>query len=153
MHGSLDIKSNYILERVSDRPELFLNKDPVRPELDVYFKTSMGREVFGLKNSSEEFVAFICIGFTDHIPKDTDELDIYSDPSGHIAIAYSVWSYSRGAGRATINCILDMAKQSERITRVVTLSPLTKMAEDFHIKNGAIKLSENEKTANFEYII
>ena len=67
-----------------------------------------------------------------------------------IAIAYTVWSRKRGAGREIIQKILDHAKQSG-IERVVTLSPLTPMATHFHIKNGAKQISINDTTQNFEY--
>ena len=46
-----------------------------------------------------------------------------------------------------------MVKRSNHINRLVTLSPLTEMAERFHIKNGAKKLQVNETTQNFEYDI
>ena len=46
-----------------------------------------------------------------------------------------------------------MIKKSNYLTRLVTLSPLTEMAENFHLKNGAIKLRVNEATQNFEYKI
>ena len=67
-----------------------------------------------------------------------------------IAIAYTVWSRKRGAGREIIQKVLDHAKQSG-IERVVTLSPLTPMATHFHIKNGAKQISINDTTQNFEY--
>jgi len=35
--------------------------------------------------------------------------------------------------------------------RFVTLSPKTEMARKFHHSNGAITLSENEVTDNYEY--
>jgi len=36
---------------------------------------------------------------------------------------------------------------------LITLSPLTEMAERFHVKNGAKLLKRNETTQNFEYDI
>ena len=44
-----------------------------------------------------------------------------------------------------------MIKKSNHLNRLVTLSPLTEMARNFHLKNGAIELSVNKDTQNFEY--
>ena len=38
------------------------------------------------------------------------------------------------------------------ITRFVTLSPKTEMAEKFHLRNGAVVFRENEETINYEYL-
>ena len=46
-----------------------------------------------------------------------------------------------------------MIKQSSHLNRLVTLSPLTAMAERFHLKNGAKLLQVNDDTQNFEYDI
>ena len=39
------------------------------------------------------------------------------------------------------------------LNRLITLSPLTEMARNFHLRNGAVELQVNEKTQNFEYKI
>ena len=46
-----------------------------------------------------------------------------------------------------------MVKESNHLNRLVTLSPLTDMARNFHLKNGAKELQVNEKSQNFEYDI
>ena len=46
-----------------------------------------------------------------------------------------------------------MIKQSNHLNRLITLSPLTEMARNFHLNNGAIELQVNEDTQNFEYEI
>ena len=46
-----------------------------------------------------------------------------------------------------------MVKKSGNLNRLVTLSPLTDMARNFHLKNGAKELQVNETTQNFEYDI
>ena len=38
-------------------------EDPVRPELDVIFRTSYGRKIFGVKYK-KEICAIMCFGFT-----------------------------------------------------------------------------------------
>ena len=68
----------------------------------------------------------------------------------HIAIAYTIWSRKRGAGKEIVNKVIEFAKK-EGIKRVVTLSPLTPVATHFHISNGAKQISINEDTQNFEY--
>jgi len=70
---------------------------------------------------------------------------------GNIAIAYTVWAKKKGGGKHMVNEVYKMVKHSHHINRLVTLSPLTEMAEKFHIKNGAKKLQVNETTQNFEY--
>ena len=67
-----------------------------------------------------------------------------------IAIAYTVWSRKRGAGKEIISKVLEYAK-ANYIERVITLSPLTPMATHFHIRNGAKQISINKETQNFEY--
>ena len=72
---------------------------------------------------------------------------------GSIAIAYTVWAKKKGGGRAIVNEVYKMVKKSNHLNRLVTLSPLTEMARNFHIKNGAKELQVNETTQNFEYDI
>ena len=72
---------------------------------------------------------------------------------GQIAIAYTVWSKKKGGGRAIVNEVYKMIKRSSHLNRLVTLSPLTDMARNFHLKNGAKELQVNEKSQNFEYDI
>ena len=66
---------------------------------------------------------------------------------------YSKLSKKKGGGRAIVNEVYKMVKKSNHLSRLVTLSPLTKMARNFHIKNGAEELQVNETTQNFEYDI
>ena len=69
---------------------------------------------------------------------------------GDIAIAYTVWSRKRGAGREIINKLRDWIIENN-YKRLVTLSPLTPMATHFHITNGAKQIKVSEETQNFEY--
>ena len=72
---------------------------------------------------------------------------------GNIAIAYTVWAKKKGGGRAIVNEVYKMIKESNHLNRLVTLSPLTDMARNFHLKNGAKELQVNNTTQNFEYDI
>ena len=69
------------------------------------------------------------------------------------AVAYTVWSRKRGAGREIIQKALEFIKSKKEIKKVVTLSPLTPMATHFHIRNKAKLISINPTTQNFEYKI
>ena len=51
----------------------FYKEDPIRPELDNKFRTSLGRKIFGLK-FGQDIVAVMCFAFTHGIPKDIEEL-------------------------------------------------------------------------------
>ena len=76
-----------------------------------------------------------------------------ADEKGDIAIAYTVWARKKGGGRAIVNEVYKMIKESNHLNRLVTLSPLTAMARNFHLKNGAKELQVNDTTQNFEYDI
>tara|TARA_B100000795_G_C22732402_1_gene411923 strand:- start:134 stop:673 length:540 start_codon:yes stop_codon:yes gene_type:complete len=138
-----------------------VNEDPVRPELDVVFRRSYGRKIFGVKYN-KEICAIMCFGFTDEIPKTVNQLDLMTRDAylksahrdqniGKIAIAYTIWSKKRGGGKLIVKEIFKMIKKSNHLNRLVTLSPLTEMARNFHISNGAVELQINEETQNFEY--
>ena len=138
-----------------------VKEDPVRPELDIKFRTSYGRRIFGVKYKNE-ICAIMCFGFTNEIPKTVKDLDLMTKDAylqsalrdqkvGKIAIAYTVWSKKKGGGKLIVKEVFKKIKQSHHLNRLVTLSPLTKMARNFHLRNGAFELQVNEKTQNFEY--
>ena len=137
------------------------SKDPVRPELDNEFRTSYGRKIFGVK-FQDEIHAVMCFAFTNKIPKTVNELDLLSKDAflqsanrdqnvGKIAIAYTVWSNKKGGGKLIVKEVFKMIKKSNHLNRLFTLSPLTEMARNFHLRNGAIEVQVNEETQNFEY--
>ena len=133
-----------------------VSEDPVRPELTLGWRITNGRKIFGLKYG-DEIEGIICIAFTNDVPSSVKELDIMSELAHlknekKIAIAYTVWSRKKGAGKEIVNKILEYAKKN-KIERVITLSPLTPVATHFHIRNGAKQININEVTQNFEYEI
>ena len=145
-------------------PYIDVKEDPVRPELDLKFRQTYGRKILGLKDEVGEIAAIMCFAFTNEVPKTVKEMDALSYDAalqsvhragvqGSIAIAYTVWAKKKGGGRAIVNEVYKMVKKSNHLSRLVTLSPLTAMARNFHIKNGAKELQVNEKTQNFEYDI
>ena len=140
-----------------------ITEDPVRPELGVVFRTSYGRKIFGVKYK-KEICAIMCFGFTDEVPSTVKELDLMTRDAylrsvrrdqniGQIAIAYTIWSKKRGGGKLIVKEVFKMIKKSNHLNRLITLSPLTEMARNFHLNNGAIELQVNEETQNFEYKI
>ena len=133
-----------------------VSEDPVRPELTLGWRITNGRKIFGLKYD-DEIEGIMCVAFTNDVPSSIKELDIMSELADiknekKIAIAYTVWSRKRGAGKEIVNKVLEYAKKN-KIERVITLSPLTPMATHFHIRNGAKQININEVTQNFEYEI
>jgi hypothetical protein len=145
-------------------PYIDVKEDPVRPELDLQFRQSYGRKIYGLKDDVGEISAIMCFAFTNDVPKTVEEMDTMSYDAalqsvhragvqGSIAIAYTVWAKKKGGGRAIVNEVYKMVKKSNHLNRLITLSPLTDMARNFHIKNGAKELQVNEKSQNFEYDI
>ena len=142
----------YFLENVSNKPELWREGDPVRPELGVAFKTYPGRDVFGLRDQDGEYVAFCCIARACAVPTDIMTLSSYTLTDGKLCVPYSVWSLKKGAGRTIINELLDYVRTKEKmINRVVTLSPATDMARRFHLRNGATEINSHIVSANFVY--
>ena len=100
-------KSKYVLEELDN---IDLSKDPVRPELDVKFRTSEGRKIFGLRDPEGDICAVMCFAFTNSIPKTVQELDMMSKDAylqsinrdfkvGQIAIAYTCLLYTSPSPR------------------------------------------------------
>ena len=138
-----------------------VREDPVRPELDVEFRRSYGRKIYGVKYD-KEICSIMCFGFTNEIPKSVKELDLMTRDAylksaqrdqriGQIAIAYTIWSKKKGGGKLIVKEVFKLIKKSNHLNRLITLSPLTEMARNFHLSNGAEELQVNEKTQNFEY--
>lgn len=136
----------------SDLYSGFLHDDPVRPSIPISVRISNNKIAFALTDLDDGNVhAVVCVAFTDKVL--TEESEVYEDckdPS--VAMFYTVWSYSRGAGRTIILEVRDyIQKNMPHIKRFVTLSPKTDMARKFHLRNGATELQVNETTVNFEY--
>ena len=136
--------------------EIDVSEDPVRPNLDLKFRTSHNRKIYGL-SYEDNIEGIVCVAFTNEIPKTEKELELMSkiadiENNPTIAIAYTVWSRKRGAGREIIlklKAFID--KEMPHIERVITLSPLTAMATNFHMRNGAKQIFLNDSSQNFEY--
>jgi len=131
-----------------------VSEDPVRPELSLSWRKECGRKIFGLQ-CEEEILAIVCLAFTNDVPHTVRELGLMSKVSNYeknasIAIAYTVWSRKKGAGKKIMKEVLQYATK-KKFKKVVTLSPLTPMATHYHIRNGARLIGLNAETQNFEY--
>ena len=151
------VKGAKLVELKECNPE----EDPVRPELDNKFRTGYGRKIFGVEYQGE-IHAVMCFAYTNEIPKSLEELEKLSTDAflqtamrdqsgGQIAIAYTVWSKKKGGGKLIVKEVFKNIKKSNHLNRLVTLSPLTEMATNFHERNGAKLIQINETTQNFEY--
>ncbi len=151
------VKGAKLVELKSCDPE----EDPVRPELDNNFRTGFGRKIYGVEYQNE-IHAVMCFAYVNKIPKSVDELAKLSTDAflqsamrdqkgGQIAIAYTVWSKKKGGGKLIVKEVFKKIKKSNHLNRLVTLSPLTEMATNFHERNGAKLIQINDNTQNFEY--
>ena len=151
------VKGAKLVELKECNPE----EDPVRPELDNMFRTGYGRKIFGVEYQGE-IHAVMCFAYTNEIPKSVEELEKLSTDAflqtamrdqsgGQIAVAYTVWSKKKGGGKLIVKEVFKNIKKSNHLNRLVTLSPLTEMATNFHERNGAKLIQINETTQNFEY--
>ena len=126
--------------------------DPVRPHIPAEWRTTGGREVYGLfeDESAEILRAVICVAYTNEVPTNESEMD---DRGTDVAVFYTVWSYDRGAGRDIVLNVAEHIKNTTFVKRFVTLSPLTEMAERFHLRNGAELIGKYDECQNFEYTV
>jgi len=147
-----------------EMPFIDVAEDPVRPELSLEFRQAYGRKIYGIKDEDGDIAAVMCFAFTHGIPTSVEEMDKLSKDAamqavhragvqGNIAIAYTVWAKKKGGGKHIVNEVYKMIKESNHLSRLVTLSPLTDMARKFHLKNGAKEVQVNLTTQNFEYDI
>ena len=144
-----------ILIEATESEKYLIADDPVRPELNFDFRVGSNKDFFIYMNEYTGNVSSaICVSYNDFVPKTVPELQYYPDnmdpPS--IAVFYTVWSYEKGEGRDIVFKAVDRIREEKvYVHRFVTLSPKTRMAERFHLRNGAVLISENEESNNFEY--
>jgi len=110
-------------------------------------------------SNSGKINAIVCISINDKQAISEEDLSSWrygekKDVENMFAHLYTVWSYSKGAGRDIAFAAIEYIKYTyPNVKRILTLSPKTEMAKKFHLKNGAIELQVNEDTVNFEYKI
>jgi hypothetical protein len=140
-----------LLRLTVDQVKQVIKDDPVRPHISADWRTNNGSEVYGLyKDDNDKILrAIICVTYTSEVPTCERDLDL---SGSSIAVFYTVWSYDRGAGRDIVFKVAEHIKNTKKnIKRYVTLSPLTDMARNFHLKNGAKFIHKHMDCQNFEY--
>jgi|TARA_A100001388_G_scaffold274689_1_gene258743 hypothetical protein len=144
-----------ILHSVTPDRAYLVDDDPVRPNISYAFRISNNKDFFVYENElTADAAACICVSYNDQVPTNMSELIEFPNfaDEPRIAVFYTVWSYEKGAGRDIVFKTVEWIKENKpHICRFVTLSPKTKMAERFHLRNGAVLLSENKESNNFEY--
>ena len=136
--------------------------DPVRPNIPIGWRVAKGsREVYYIESPGPESPTFqtdsvLCLAYLNDIPINEDELLSFSH-GNKFAIFYTVWSNTKGMGRQIIMDTMKLIRNKNIHNwdkwdiRYVTMSPKTKMARDFHLRNGAELIQKNPTTYNFEY--
>ena len=124
--------------------------DPVRPHIPLDQRINDAAEILILR-AGEEILAATCMQWLKDVPEDEQDLiDMAKDRN--IAVFYTIWSYSPGAGAAPLQQAAKWLREEFKDMKgIVTLSPQTAMAERFHLKNGAKIRRQNETSVNYEY--
>lgn len=129
----------------------YVKDDPVRPEIPKEFRVGKDRFVAAIGDEKPE--AMVCVNLLNYVPTTVQELGEAVEEV-NTAVFYTIWSYAPGAGKELLLQTVEQIKQQfPNITRFVTLSPKTEMARRFHHKNGAVTLSDNPESVNYEYQI
>ena len=140
----------HTITTISDDLASLIKDDPVRPHIPLEQRINDAAEILILR-AGEEILAATCMQWLKDVPEDEQDLiDMAKDRN--IAVFYTIWSYSPGAGATLLQQAAAWLKtEFKDITGIVTLSPQTAMAERFHLKNGAKIRRQNETTVNYEY--
>lgn len=140
----------HIIKTLDDPYLKYLDEDPIYPHIPKEEKITVSRVAFLLKEN-DTVKAVTCIAFSKNIPTFIDELDDTSDSEVN-AIFYSIWSNVTGGGsELLLKSVSYIRENMDNVDKVYTLSPKTKIARRFHLKNGAKIYRINEKTINFYY--
>jgi len=128
-------------------PDPILRDDPVRPSISPQRRFGLKREVM-MWLEDRHIGAVLCVCFQGTVPTKDSEL-FADDKLVNIAVLYSIWSYKPGCGSKLVRAFQD--SQPAIVKRIVTMSPKTEIARQFHLKNGAKVLQVNKTTVNYEY--
>lgn len=135
---------------IADPLTRVIKDDPVRPHIPLEQRINEAAEILLLK-AGEEILAATCLQWLTEIPKNEEDLKAVGN-SKNVAVFYTIWSYSPGAGAALIKQAADwILREHSEVNDIVTLSPQTEMARRFHTKNGAAVHQTNETSVNYRY--
>jgi len=135
---------------ITDPLVRLIKDDPVRPHIPLEQRINEAAEILILK-AGEEILAATCMQWLKEVPESEEDL-LNMSKDKQVAVFYTIWSYSPGAGAALLQLAAEWLKRDYTNLRgIVTLSPQTPMAERFHLKNGAKVRKTNANTVNYEY--
>ena len=141
----------HIINNINDPFIDLIQDDPVRPNISAFDRLGSNKEVLVSLDSNNQPLAVVCVSYQHQVPHDIEDL-FYEGVEPNIAIFYTIWSYSKGAGRDMIFLARDhITANWPNVQRFVTLSPTTEMARKFHLANGANIFRVNDNSVNYEY--
>lgn len=142
----------HVIQTLDDPLMSLLKDDPVRPEIPAEFRVSDHSEIFVYFNDDNTPGAVVCCAYRNAVPANVAELSLVPATTPSVAVFYTIWSYTSGAGRKLIMSARSwIGMNRNNIQEYVTLSPPTDMARIFHIRNGAEVLRINADTVNYLY--
>jgi len=141
----------YRIRDINDPLAKVIKDDPVRPHIPLEQRINDAAEILILM-AGEEILAATCMQWLNEIPASEEDL-INFDKTKNVAVFYTIWSYSPGAGQNLIKQAADWLIKDfgDNVKSIVTLSPQTEMARRFHHKNGAKTYRENTSSVNYQY--
>jgi hypothetical protein len=135
---------------ITDPLVRIIKDDPVRPHIPLDQRINEAAEIMILK-AGDEILAATCMQWLKGVPETEEDLQSM-DKDKEVAVFYTIWSYSPGAGATLLQHAAEWLKTEFKDLRgIVTLSPQTQMAQRFHLKNGAKIRKTNATTVNYEY--
>ena len=127
-----------------------IKDDPVRPHIPLSQRINETAEILILR-AGEEILAATCLQWLKEIPENEEDLQAM-DKTKDVAVFYTIWSYSPGAGAELLKrAAAWILGEHKDVKNIVTLSPQTEMARRFHLKNGASIHRENPTSVNYKY--
>jgi hypothetical protein len=137
---------------INDPLTSVIKDDPVRPHIPLSQRINDTAEILLLK-AGDQILAATCMAWLSDIPQNEQDLiDMLHQKD--VAVFYTIWSYSPGAGATLLREAAKWLKEEfTDLKAIVTLSPQTEMARKFHLKNGASVHRENTTSVNYRYYI
>ena len=140
----------YHVRDLNDPLATIIKDDPVRGHIPLEQRVNENAEILVLKEG-EKVLAATCLAWLKEVPKSEEDLQTF-EKTHDVAVFYTIWSYSPGAGAKLLKQAADWILEAvKECTTIVTLSPQTDMARRFHLNNGAKIRKENETSVNYEY--
>lgn len=138
------------IRELTDPLVRIVKDDPVRPHIPLEQRINEAAEILILK-AGDEILAATCMQWLKDIPENEQDL-IDMDKDHNVAVFYTIWSYSPGAGASLLQEAAKWLKSEfSELKAIVTLSPQTEMAKRFHMKNGATVHRQNLNSVNYQY--